>query len=231
VDRNSLTFWKIELALPIAVLLVLTFLFRLTDLDIWISQHFYHTGQGWLYADYGLWQLLYTRGMIPGFLIGTVALAGLLAGIFSLKLRGQWRSFLLLLLLLAIGPGLLVNTIFKDNWGRTRPNKVIEFDGPLPFIKVWDLGSRGGGKSFPSGHASIGFYTIAPYFVLRRRRPRIAMGFLVGGTLYGLLMGCGRIVQGAHFGSDVLWAWGMVYLAGLFLCYWLRPESEPKLVF
>lgn len=223
--RNS---WLKELLLPLAGLLLLTLLFRSTDLDMRIERHFYRTGQGWLYAHDWLWMLLYRRGMIPGVLIGVVGLGGLLLGWKLPRWRRQWRSYLLLLLLLAIGPGLLVNSAFKDHWGRSRPKQVREFGGQLPFVKVWDRGVPGVGQSFPSGHASIGFYTIAPFFILRRRRRGLAWGFLIGGTLYGLLMGCGRMVQGGHFPSDVLWAWGMVYLPGLLLCYLLKPERPPE---
>ncbi|NOQ52466.1 MAG: phosphatase PAP2 family protein [Desulfuromonadaceae bacterium] len=217
-----------ELLLPLAVLLLLTLLFRNTDLDMQITRHFYHSGEGWIYAEQWFWMLLYKRGMIPGFLLGLVALLCLCLAWKLPKLRRQWRSYLLLVLLLLIGPGLLVNSLFKDNWGRTRPKHVIEFGGHLPFIKIWDRGERGVNKSFPSGHASIGFYTIAPFFVLRRRRKRLAGLFLCGGTVYGLLMGCGRIAQGGHFPSDVVWAWGMVYLSGLLLCYLLKPEKPTE---
>jgi membrane-associated PAP2 superfamily phosphatase len=214
-----------ELVLPLLVLVMFTIMFRQSDLDMQLARLCYLPEEGWRFENFWLVQLLYQRGMLPGLLIGLVGLGGLLLGWKLPKLRRQWRSYLLLVLLLLIGPGLLVNTVFKDNWGRSRPKHVIEFGGQLPFIKVWDRGERGISKSFPSGHASIGFYLIAPYFVLRKRRKLLAKGFLLGGTLYGALMGAGRIVQGGHFPSDVLWAWGMVYFSGLLLCYLLRPEE------
>ena len=215
-----------ELALPLSGLLLLTLLFRWTDLDMQAARYFYDAGAGWLYKDYWLWQLLYERGMIPGVLIGSIGLGGLLLGLKLPKLRRRWRVYLLLFLLLAIGPGLLVNSIFKDHWGRSRPKHVVELGGHLPFLKVWERGEPGISKSFPSGHASIGFYVMAPYFVFRRRRRLLAWGFLLTGTLYGTLMGIGRLAQGGHFPSDILWAWGMVYLSGLLLCYLLNPEER-----
>lgn len=219
-----------ELVLPLLVLVMFTIMFRQSDLDMQFARFFYQPEAGWQFENFWLWQLLYRYGMIPGILLGGVGLVGLLLGWKLPKLRRQWRSYLLLVLLLLIGPGLLVNTVFKDNWGRSRPKHVIELGGHLPFIKVWDRGERGASKSFPSGHASIGFYLIAPYFVLRKRRKSLAKGFLLGGTIYGALMGAGRLAQGGHFPSDVLWAWGMVYLSGLLLCYLLRPEelAEPS---
>jgi len=226
VSEQPVKPWLKELLLPLAVLLLLTWAFRSTDLDLDIARNFYRTGRGWQFADDWLWVLLYRYGMIPGVLVGLCGIGGLLFGLKLAKLRRQWRSHLLLVLLLAIGPGLLVNSVFKDHWGRSRPKQVIEFGGDLPYVKVWDRGESREGRSFPSGHAAIGFYTIAPYFVLRRRRRRLAHGFLIGGTAYGLLMGCGRMVQGGHFASDVLWAWGMVYLSGVLLGYLLKPEQS-----
>lgn len=217
----------LELGLPLLLLLLLTLLFRLSDLDMQAARYCFAADEGWRFKDFWLWQLLYKRGMIPGVLIGVVGLGGLLLGLKWRKPRRNWRAYLLLLLLLAIGPGLLVNSIFKENWGRSRPKHVIEFGGHLPFLKVWERGEPGASKSFPSGHASIGFYLIAPYFVLRRRRKKLAAGFLLFGTAYGALMGLGRLAQGGHFPSDVIWAWGMVYLSGLLLCYLLKPEKQP----
>lgn len=217
----------LELGLPLLVLLVLTLIFRNSDIDMQLARYCYSPEAGWRFKDFWLWELLYQRGMIPGVIIGVIGLGGLLLGWKLPQLRRQWRSYLLLLLLLAIGPGLLVNAIFKDHWGRTRPKHVVEFGGHLPYLKVWERGEPGASKSFPSGHASIGFYVIAPYFVLRKRRKLVAKVFLLGGTLYGALMGAGRLAQGGHFPSDVLWAWGMVYLSGILLCYLLKPERLP----
>lgn len=37
--------------------------------------------------------------------------------------------------------------------------------------------------------------------------------FALLGLTHGALMGFGRVVQGAHWFSDVIWAAGMVYLS------------------
>lgn len=227
LDREKLIRIALEFILPLVVLLLLTLLFRWSNLDLQISGLCWNAAEGWRFGDYWFWKLMYERGMIPGAVIGVVGLVGLLIGIKLPKIRRQWRSYLLLVLLLAIGPGLLVNAIFKENWGRIRPKHVVELGGSEQFLKVWERGVAGEGNSFPSGHGSIGFYVIAPYFVLRLRRARVAKAFLVGGSFFGLLMGIARITQGGHFLSDVLWAWGMVYFSGLLLCYLLRPEDLP----
>jgi membrane-associated PAP2 superfamily phosphatase len=83
------------------------------------------------------------------------------------------------------------------------------------------------GGSFASGHAAMGFYLLVPYFLLRRRAPARAAALLVVGLAFGTLVGLARMVQGAHFPSDVLWALGFVYLTALALFYALRLERAP----
>ena len=36
-----------------------------------------------------------------------------------------------------MGPGILVNSVFKDHWGRARPVTVEQFGGDLVFSPVW----------------------------------------------------------------------------------------------
>ncbi|RWX49504.1 PAP2 superfamily protein, partial [Candidatus Electrothrix marina] len=75
----------------------------------------------------------------------------------------------------------------------------------------------GSNSSFPSGHAAIAFFLMAPWFVLRDRKQRYAEAFLISGLLFGTLVGIARILQGGHFVSDILWAGGLLYLLGNFL--------------
>ena len=44
------------------------------------------------------------------------------------------------------------------------------------------------------------------------RTVTLAWGFGALGLLHGLLMGFGRMTQGSHWPSDVLWSAGFVYL-------------------
>lgn len=214
-----------DYAVPLLVLVIVTVVCRLTDLDMAFQRGLYRAGQGWVHSDFWLWQLLYKAGMVPGLLIGLAGMVCLLAGFKVRSLWRYWRPSLFLFLLLAIGPGLLVNSVFKENWGRPRPRQVVEFGGDMPFLPVWQKGVAGEGNSFASGHASIGFYTLAPFFVLRRRNRFWARVALAAGMTYGALMGAGRMVQGGHFFSDVVWAWGFVFLSGVTLYYLLKPDE------
>jgi membrane-associated PAP2 superfamily phosphatase len=170
--------------------------------------------------------MLYRLDRIPAI---ALALIGLMACIISLIRveASHWkRSGIFLVLLLALGPGLLVNALFKDHWGRPRPREVQQFGGNKQFLHPWQKGRDGNGRSFPSGHAAAAFYMAAPYFIYRRANRRFAHVWLIGGIAFGLLMSAARITQGAHFLSDNLWAWGMVQLTAVCLYYLLGLDQE-----
>jgi membrane-associated PAP2 superfamily phosphatase len=74
----------------------------------------------------------------------------------------------------------------------------------------------------------MGFYLMAPAFLLYPRRRGLAGAFLGLGLLGGGLMGMARIVQGGHFLSDIVWSGGIVYLTGLFLSCLITWNREPR---
>lgn len=203
---------------PLLVLLAGTAAFRLTHVDLLLSQLFYAGGSApWPLVERQPWLAIYALGVYPGFLVG---LGGLMAwGLGGWSVRwARWRvpgAYCFLLLL--IGPGLLVNLTLKDNWGRPRPNQIVDFGGQCQFLRVGDADWDAEGRSFPSGHAAMGFYLMAPGFLLYRHRRRAARLYFWIGLGCGLVMGTTRVVQGRHFASDVLWSAGIVYFAGLAL--------------
>ena len=203
-----------------------TALIAAAGLDLAVEGHFHLPGSGWIHAEENPWRFLYHYGTIPAYALAALALVALLAGYRYPPALPYRKHALFCLLLLMLGPGLLVNAVFKDHWGRPRPRQLQLFGGDRPFHQVWERGEGGQGRSFPSGHASAAFYLIAPYFLLRRRSPRRSRLFLAGGCAYGVLMGTARMVQGGHFLSDVLWAGGMVYLAGVALYHLLGLAED-----
>jgi lipid A 4'-phosphatase len=48
------------------------------------------------------------------------------------------RAALFLLVTLVVGPGLFVNVLTKEHWGRPRPIDIPEFGGDEPFVAWWD---------------------------------------------------------------------------------------------
>jgi len=195
--------------------------------DIAVARRYFTPGEGWTQANDSLIQLLYRFGP---WLAVALAVGGLGLGLRSafgpqrgsLAARRAWFFPLLMLL----GPGLLVNAVGKDHWGRPRPKQIQEFGGPDTYITAGAIGPVAKDrKSFPSGHASMGFYLLAGYFVWRGRRPVLARASLAAGVLMGAAIGWARIVQGGHFLSDVIWAGAAVFVAGELLAWLLLRQS------
>lgn len=207
----------IDIGIPLAVLILLTVVLHRTNADLRLAALFYQPSADWMLRSREPWRLLYDYAWVPAAVMCMPALILLVAGLWHRPSR-RWRkiaAFLVLLLLL--GPGLMVNLVFKEHWGRPRPKEIVDFGGTHTYLQVWQRGEAMGNGSFPSGHASIGFFLIAPYFVFRKQSRQWAWFFLAGGTVAGGLVGIARIGQGGHFVTDVLWAWGFVYLTGLVL--------------
>jgi len=201
------------------MLLVLTVQFRITEADLTICRWFYFEQQGcWHCSDWLVFDCLYRYGPIPGLLLGIGGLTVSIMSKWQSELRRWAGAGLFLALLLALGPGVIINGIFKPNWYRPRPKQVSDFGGKQDFVYVWDIARDPHSRSFPSGHASMGFYLMAPAFLLYRRHPRWALAFLGLGLLAGSTIGVARLAQGGHFASDVLWSGGMVYATGVLLC-------------
>jgi membrane-associated PAP2 superfamily phosphatase len=206
----------VECGWVLAGLLVLSIAIRASGIDLVVERLFYRAAATprWWGVDRQPWEAFYRYGSYPAIGVGALALVALLASSFVRKLRRHMRACLLLVGVLAIGPGLLVNTVGKDHWGRPRPRDVVEFGGGQPYVAVGCPVARGG-HSFPSGHAAVGFYWLTLYVLWRGRRPRAARAGLALGLVAGLAMGFERMAVGAHYPSDVLWAGGIDYLVAL----------------
>lgn len=140
-------------------------------------------------------------------------------------LRTQRRLLLFVAMAMALAP--LAVTFLKQVTDRPCPWDLAEFGGALPHTRLFE--SRGEqharGLCFPAGHASTGFALLALFFAAHhRRRARLARVALSAGLAAGLLLGGGRIAQGAHFLSHVLWA-GVVCWLVMLLLYVLLLRS------
>ena len=79
------------------------------------------------------------------------------------KLLMSGRAIVFLMATMALAPGLLVNVVLKDHWGRSRPIDVTQFGGSEHFIAWWDpRGDCPANCAFVSGDVAGAFWTIAP---------------------------------------------------------------------
>lgn len=225
---RSRPFW-----IPLAILTLGTLVFRFTNLDLDLARLFYDTNAPkwpWPMGDQAFWVGLYDYGIYPAWILGGGGLAVWLVAFLWKKIQPIRDEGLFLAIVLFLGPGILVNVIFKPYCGRPRPHLTTEFGGKLEFKYVLTIGENLAGdcNSFPSGHASTGFYLMAPAFFLYRRHNRLALGFLILGLFAGSLIGLARMAAGGHFASDVFWAGGLVYYTGLLVALPFRfPRRGP----
>ncbi len=119
------------------------------------------------------------------------------------------RDLAYLLLVLALGPGLIVNGLLKEQWGRARPVNCEDFGGTQVFTPAFVVSDHGG-KSFSSGHAAGSAYWVVVALVLAQGpRRRYWLGLAVG---YSLLVAWARLAAGGHFFSDILISWFILAL-------------------
>ena len=216
----------LDWTIPIVLLVALSVPFWTGDLDLRVAARYYEAGEGWPRGGEPPWSHLYHYGVIPAWIVALSALGVFVASFRRTGLRRHRRGAIFLVLVMAIGPGVVVNDVYKENWGRPRPKDLTVFGGEREYVEPLVKSPRENGNSFASGHAATGFYLLTPYFLLRRRAKWRSAGVLALGLAYGSLVGLARMIQGAHFLSDVLWALGFVYLTGLALFYLLRLDHE-----
>lgn len=135
------------------------------------------------------------------------------------------RAVVFLIATLALAPGLVVNGVFKEHWGRPRPIDVTQFHGADRFVAWWDpRGACPSNCSFVSGDASAAYWALAPAALAPPPWRPLAYGAAIAfGTGVGFL----RVVFGGHFPSDVIFAGIFTFLV-VWICYALlyrRPET------
>jgi lipid A 4'-phosphatase len=133
-----------------------------------------------------------------------------------------WQA-LYVALVLAIGPGLLINSVLKDNSHRPRPASVQEFGGPEPYAPPFDFaGVCDVNCSFVAGDPAIGFALLAPALLLPPRRRGAGIAVALG---LGALLGLMRMLQGGHFLSDVIFS-GIVVSATVLGLHWAMFTAD-----
>lgn len=194
-----------------AVLFVL-----IPQIDLWFTGLFYDPQDGFVWQQSEALRALYKIVPYIGWTMA-VALCGFIVLGFVWR-RGLLRVYrkvaIYLLLVLVVGPGLVVNELIKAHSGRARPSYSEPFGGPKAFTRAFAPADQCARNcSFVSGHAAVGFYFLSFAFVFARAR-RI---WLVVGVSLGSFFGLARIVEGAHFLSDVVFSGFSVYFVAALL--------------
>lgn len=175
--------------------------------DLAVSHFFYRPGVGFYLSGSPLVRFVYHAVPLLTRVLAVLLVAGSAYAWWRRdRVSERVRRVLLYLIVgLVLAPGLLTNTLFKDHWGRARPRDVAAFGGAKAFTPPVVISHQCDHNcSFPSGHAAMAFFLVAFAFV--ERDPARRRWIFAGAVLAGLLVGLVRIVQGAHFLSDVIYS-------------------------
>ena len=192
------------------LLILLAVLAAVPDVDLGVSGAFYDPTQG-----FAPWQTSFgefVRRVLPRIIIASAVVAvvlwliGLVRRAPMLGITTPRAAFLVSTLI--VGPGLIVETLLKPNWGRARPDEIASFGGTERYTPpLWFSDACDRNCSFASGHAAVAFWVTAYAYLVPPRYYRPAMAL---GLVFGAAVGMVRVMQGAHFFSDVVYAGAVV---------------------
>lgn len=194
-------------------------------IDIWFSNLFYNRG--------------FLAGQLRGFIAFrdiwrsmTVVIVVVLVLVLLIKIAWPYRRSLLkpndvafILSTLVIGPGIITNLVFKDNWGRPRPFSVEDFGGHVPFVDAWQITDYCARNcSFISGEGSSATWLVTMAVLLPPRFRTIGFTILAA---FGVAFSLDRVVIGAHFLSDTVLAWWVTLLVIVieYRVFYIDPPS------
>lgn len=218
-DSNGTSFptrLALMVLVPLVLLAGLTTICYWTPLDLIATRQFFSAGHNpFPFRETLLANLIYDYGPIPAIALFVVSAITLLLSFVVRLLRPARKGALFCTLAILIGPGILINSVLKPNWGRPRPCDIVAFGGTQNYVPPGTIGPYEMAKSFPSGHASMGFVFMLPAFLLLGKRNKAAMALFAVGFLLGAGVGASRIAEGGHFLSDIAWSGAIVYFTGL----------------
>jgi lipid A 4'-phosphatase len=171
-----------------------------SGIDIRFSRLFFD--QGFTMANQAWAALLHAS--VDWFVYGSVASIGVAYAFNRLAGRNLWgmdgKRVVYLLLVLALGAGLIVNGILKEGFGRARPKDIVEFGGTAHFTPAYFVSNACDHNcAFSCGDCAGAFFALALAMAISRKRAVAAAA--VG---YGVLVSASRIASGSHFLSDTI---------------------------
>lgn len=224
-SADELSLQRIRQLIWAAFFFALAIFAKFPGLDLLVSARYFHPDVGFVYRHNPIVLALYDwtpwlgRGLVIALAVYALV-APWVARYFekrqqpslAKRARGSWRHVATVAVVCGLlGPGLVIEGYFKNDHGRPRPVQVVEFGGKDAYLGPLVPGAHPErNRSFVSSHAAAGFWlmslgiTCGPLW----RRRWLLIGMVTGGAV-----GLGRILQGGHFFSDVLFAFFFVWLS------------------
>lgn len=208
--------WVVAVLMPLVMFPVI---------DITVSGWFFDPATGTFPARSEPFHEWFRRSM-PKYLfaaLGCLLLAWGVGELLKRPILGMTRrAAAFLVLSLALGPGLIVNVVLKDMWGRPRPSTIAEFGGPNTFVPATVFSDQCDTNcSFSSGHGALGFWPVALALLVPAPWRPWAVAAALG---FGVAVGFVRIAQGGHFLSDTVFS-AVITLGVIFWVF--RRVVEP----
>ena len=195
-------------------------------IDIVVANLFYKHGHGFIYKNHSAVSFVFKVVPIITMLWAFFCLLYILYIKFENPKKAILSNAAVYLLVAALfGPGLLVNYGLKEHVGRARPSQILEFGGNKSFSGPMRIAEECEHNcSFTSGHAAMGYYFSSLSYVLPGVYANIAFAF---GILFGSVVGFGRMAQGGHFLSDVIFS-GIFIMCVNHISFVLWKKLSPK---
>lgn len=198
------------LAVSLAVTVLLTFYFwMLPGADLAVTAGFHSLGAGFPLSDLPALKALRKSS---SWVLAAVVLTTLGALIAAAR-RDGWaglaraRRAWCVLAGLALGPGLLVNTVLKGFWGRPRPIQTEMFGGDAPYVAPWRITDWCADNcSFVSGEGASTAWMVAAVALAPEPWRRL---LLTPMATYAVALSMNRVAFGAHYLSDVVLSWSL----------------------
>lgn len=214
----------LRVVLPILLFLLLTPFLPIWDLAV--SSAVYHSGSHAGFYNNSFFAFIERFGEWPAYIFCAITGVRFLRSYVAPRLKWFRQGAVAIGLSMIISCGIVV-PLLKHFWHRPRPQQVVEFGGAYAFRPYYQPAT--GEKplqSFPSGHAIAGFYFFILYFVGRRyHNARYAHVGLCTALLWGSFLSAIRILQGAHFLSDVLFSMLLMWEIALF-ADWIAFDTQ-----
>lgn len=223
VARNAVSIEKPLLVALCATLACLALFALWPDLDLIVAGKFFDAGHFIGRTRLGAaFRILFYDA--PYAILGLMLIAYFLRRCGMTRRGPDGRAILFLLASLALGPGLLVNGVLKENSHRPRPEQTVEFGGRWQFrpFEKFD-GECRRNCSFVSGEVATSAWTLAPALLAPPPFRVLAVGAALGFTAATAAL---RLSFGGHYLSDVLLAALFTFLIVLGFHRWYR--GRPK---
>ena len=207
--------------LLLSVVLAFVFIF-FPEIDIYASSLFYTKDEGFFWYRQPFIWFIYESAYHFGRVTFIVLILLLIAQFFYKKISQYItiKDTLYMIAVLILGVGLIVNWGFKDEWDRARPESIVQFGGDKEFTPAFVISDQCETNcSFVCGHSSFGYFFLAFWFLYKKR------WILYSSLGYGTILGIGRIIQGKHFLSDVIFSLVFVYFIA-YLFHYLMYKDE-----